>query len=178
MRLFFAIPLPDEAQQALGRHAERLRALGVSGRFVPTGNFHITLRFLGERGDDWVPVLHRATDTAQIPAPFLLTLGRHGSFPAGMRHTLWQGVAPSTPLRQLHAALEEVLVPIGIPFEGKRFFPHITLAREVGLPLPAPALDTACPIPGLTLPVDRFSLFESKSVAGKLRYLPLFEKTL
>ena len=48
MRLFIAIPLPKNILRTAFAAEQELQKASTSGRFVPEGNHHITVRFLGE----------------------------------------------------------------------------------------------------------------------------------
>ena len=51
MRLFIAIMLPEEAGKKILKFADALKRKGVTGRFVPLENLHLTLAFIGEYND-------------------------------------------------------------------------------------------------------------------------------
>ena len=47
MRLFVAIPLPDEMKTSLVGLMHALKKAGVKGNYVPVQNLHLTLAFIG-----------------------------------------------------------------------------------------------------------------------------------
>ena len=51
MRLFIAILLPEELTKVLVRFMHTLKEQGVEGNYVPAGNVHMTLAFIGEYSD-------------------------------------------------------------------------------------------------------------------------------
>ena len=51
MRLFIAVPLPRDVQKKVFAFEQALREVSTGGRFVPQGNHHIPLRFIGESND-------------------------------------------------------------------------------------------------------------------------------
>jgi RNA 2',3'-cyclic 3'-phosphodiesterase len=134
MRLFFAVTLPEEIIARVAEEQERLRAkAGDDGiKWTRPGQFHYTLRFLGEQ-----PALkaHKAAETAKAVAvgaqPFELTLGGVGAFPNNNRPSvLWLGaVSGAEPLVDLATRLEMALVRQGFPRENKPPKAHLTLAR-------------------------------------------------
>ena len=77
------------------------------------------------------------------------------------------------PLTQLQAAQERVLQRLGLEPEGRKFVPHVTLARLRG----ASAVELAqfMAFSGrfepLTFPVGRFVLFSSRDSVGGGPYL-------
>ena len=92
MRLFIAVPLPKDVQRAVYAVQEELRARSTAGRFVPQGNHHITIRFLGESNAlvDIADAMHEAVKDAR---PFLLRPGALGSFTHGGARTSYLSVS-------------------------------------------------------------------------------------
>ena len=86
MRLFIAIPLPKDVQKSVWAFEEALRENASSGNFVPRGNHHITLRFIGESSKlaELAYAMHEAVRDAR---PFPLKLGAYGSFTHGGART-------------------------------------------------------------------------------------------
>ena len=126
--LFVAVALPETI-------AERLAVLGggVPGaRWVPAGNMHITLRYLGELEDSLADEV--STALAGINhAAFLLKASGVGCF--GKRNDprlLYAGVHPHHDLMELHHRMERLLHQCRIPPDGRKYHPHITLARLKG----------------------------------------------
>ncbi|HLJ20913.1 MAG TPA: RNA 2',3'-cyclic phosphodiesterase [Stellaceae bacterium] len=121
LRLFVGIDLPPELKLRLS-----LLCVGVpEARWVDPGNFHVTLRFIGEVDEG----LASDIDAALLRLSgqrFSLTLSGVGQFGTRM---LWVGVEKSQPLLQLHGKVESALQRIGLPPETRRFTPHVSLAR-------------------------------------------------
>lgn len=160
IRLFVAITLPDE----LRRRGAALCHGIAAAKWVDPDNMHLTLRFIGEVDEPQVADIVDALDTV-AGAPFAVTLDSAGHFGSGRRvRSLWLGVEKSEPLLALHARIESALVRAGLPPEGRKFHPHITLARlknsgsgEIGPWLAANTLFRAMPFT-----VDRFVLYSSR----------------
>ena len=125
MRLFIALALPQEVRDDL----ERL-ATGLSGvRWVPSDNYHLTLRFLGEVERPDARDIDDALAALRMPR-FELSLAGIGSFGEGRRlRSLWVGVDRHPALTRLQAGVERAVVRAGRPRETRRFKPHVTLAR-------------------------------------------------
>ena len=51
MRLFISIRFDNKILDALSRFQASLKKLGVTGRFTPRENLHLTLAFIGEFDD-------------------------------------------------------------------------------------------------------------------------------
>jgi 2'-5' RNA ligase len=123
MRFFVALSLPENVRWQL-----RLLCGGLPGaRWVPPENFHITLRFLGEvdgRDMDYVDAA-----LANIRAPgFLLRLAGVGHFASGNRvKAVWAGVEKEPALLHLHDKIESAVVRAGLPPDGQKYTPHVTL---------------------------------------------------
>jgi RNA 2',3'-cyclic 3'-phosphodiesterase len=124
LRLFVGIGLTPELRLKLSTLCS-----GVPGaRWVDAGNLHVTLRFIGEVDEGTAADIDEALQ--QIRAPrFPLTVAGVGHF--GMR-MLWAGVERNPPLFHLQEKVESAIVRAGFPPEGRRYAPHITLARLRG----------------------------------------------
>jgi len=128
MRLFVAIALPDEIR-------ERLSALqsGLPGaRWVAEENLHLTLRFIGEVDGRQAQDIDAALTGVHMPS-FSVALAGLDSFGAGPKiRSLWARVEPNEPLKRLQAKIEQAVQRAGAPAEGRKFKPHVTLARFNG----------------------------------------------
>jgi RNA 2',3'-cyclic 3'-phosphodiesterase len=124
LRLFTGIDLPPELKLDLSRLAGGL----PGARWIDAGNYHITLRFIGEVNEALASDIDEAL--ARIRAPcFEITLAGIGTF--GNRQ-LWVGVERNDALFHLHDKIESALVRVGLEPDGRRFQPHVTLARLRG----------------------------------------------
>ena len=160
MRLFVALDLP----LALRERLSTLAGGGLPGaRWVPSANYHLTLRFIGETPG------HRAEDIDLALAGlrgrgFSLTLAGVGTFTKGGRSTaLWVGVERNRQLDHLQNKIETALQRCGLEPERRRFQPHVTLARLDNVAeakliayVQAHNLFRADPVP-----VEHFTLFSS-----------------
>lgn len=124
LRLFVGIALPPELKLSLS-----LLATGVPGaKWVDAGNYHLTLRFIGEVDEGLAEDVDGAL--SQIRAPRLdLALATVGHF--GLRQ-LWVGVERNDALQHLHHKVESALTRLGFPPEERCYTPHVTLARLKG----------------------------------------------
>lgn len=143
MRLFIAICLTGEMRAALRDIQAQMRAQRVSGNYTPPENMHLTLAFIGDYPDP---------DDVPLPAlePFTLSLDGFGNFGS----LWWAGIRPCEALRRYVQNLRHALDAQGIPFDRKRFSPHITLVRQAeGRP--------AVTVPQVEMAVDHVSLMRS-----------------
>ena len=123
MRLFVAICLSEEFRRSLLALQNEMKRAGVRGNYTKVENLHLTLAFIGEQdsSDGVFEAMKR------VPfAPFDLALEGVGSF----GELWWAGLKKSDELEKLAARLRRALGEDGIPFDRKRFSPHITLIRQ------------------------------------------------
>lgn len=131
MRLFVAIALPETERQRL-----TLLGGGVPGaRWLPAENLHLTLRFIGETDGHAFHDIAAALQDIDAAA-FDLRLAGVGHFGDKRRvRVLWAGVEANDSLRALQQRIEIALVRAGLPPEGRKFHPHVTLARLRDAPI-------------------------------------------
>ena len=124
IRLFAALPIPEEIGLALAR-----RQTGVEGaRWRPLDALHLTLRFFGEIREDVARDLD-AELSAVRGRPFEIALSGVGAFGDGPDiHAIWAGVAESEPLRRLAKACETAARRAGLKADPRHYRPHVTLA--------------------------------------------------
>jgi len=158
LRLFVGIEFPPELKLDLS-----LLCNGVPGaRWVDPGNFHLTLRFIGEVPEDVAADVDEALAGLKARR-FTLQLAGTGIFGGNRPHALWVGVERDPELVRLRDKIEHALIRTGLAPEQRRFAPHVTLARlrdsppdQLGDFLAAHAQFRARP-----LPVEQFSLIAS-----------------
>jgi 2'-5' RNA ligase len=125
MRLFVALPLPDAVRDALLDPMEGL----AGARWQDADNLHITLRFIGEvdrhQADDIACALAQVT-----VRDFVVELAGVGHFERkGHATAIWARVMASRELSELQASVEYACRRAGCEAEGRKFVPHVTLAR-------------------------------------------------
>jgi len=159
LRLFVGIPFPPELRLRLS-----LLCAGVPGaKWVDPGNFHLTMRFIGEVGEDLAADIDLALARLR-GRRFVLRLAGTGTFGnGGGPRRLWVGVERNPALAALRDKIEQALIRIGLPPEPRKFAPHVTLAR---LRNPAPQalagfLSASSQFRAEPLAVDGFSLIAS-----------------
>lgn len=161
MRLFVAAELPSCMRDALAETSAALRDC-VSGRYVASDSFHVTLAFLGEVPGARVPGIQEALDSAcahhQV---FSARLGELGSFGKRSKATLWQGFQDPAPFSALADDVRSNLARMGFEFDAKPFHPHITLMRMADLS--TGMLPACCQAEG---DIARITLFSS-DLSGK-----------
>ena len=131
-RLFLAVFPPDDVTAALERFVEPRRDLTRPWRWTVAENWHVTLAFLGDvdaaRQD---PLAERLADVARTTAPFRLALagGRALPNPRAARVLALGATAGADELTHLAKRVRAACSGAGVPPDGARFLPHLTLAR-------------------------------------------------
>ncbi len=134
MRLFVAIALPDVAAGELDNAVAPLRPAWPELRWTGRDAWHLTLAFLGEVPEETTGRLAGRLERAAARHPRLpLSLGSAGAFPTAARaRVLWTGVrGDRRGLAGLAASVAAGARRAGVPpsSEGRRYEPHLTLAR-------------------------------------------------
>jgi 2'-5' RNA ligase len=130
MRLFIALDFPDGVRRALRELIARLKPESADARWVRPEGMHVTLKFLGETGEDKLDSLKAALSAIHSPAPVQMQFRGLGFFPSERcPRVIWCGVEATANLAALAGAVESALEPLSIPRETRAFTPHLTLAR-------------------------------------------------
>jgi 2'-5' RNA ligase len=162
-RLFTGLEIPAELGEALSL----LRGGLPGARWIDPENYHLTLRFVGDVDDD---VAHEvASVLGRVRrSRFDLRLDGLSSFGGKRPRAVVAGVAPQPAVMELQAEHERLMQRVGLEPEGRKYTPHVTLARlrdssslEVAEYLSARAAFRSSPFP-----VSRFVLFSSRASTG------------
>ncbi|KKB84083.1 2'-5' RNA ligase [Devosia limi DSM 17137] len=163
-RLFTGLEIPADVAFALS-----LKRGGLTGaRWIDAENYHITLRFIGDVDHVTANEVADSLDRLSNSLSFQLRLTHLGAFGGDKPRALYAGLELNETLTRLQAAQERVLQRAGLPPEGRKFVPHVSLARLRG----AAAGDVARFIAEagrfepLAFGVGRFVLFSSKDSVG------------
>jgi 2'-5' RNA ligase len=162
-RLFTALEIPPEIGQSLAM----LRGGLPGARWVEPENYHLTLRFIGDV-DGAV-----ARDIASLLGgvsrrQFDLRLDGLSSFGGRKPRAVVAAAEPSTPLLELQSEHERLLQRIGLEPEGRKYTPHVTLARlrETSSRQVADYLAVHQPYRSNSFRAPRFVLFSSRASVG------------
>ncbi|MBE7009199.1 MAG: RNA 2',3'-cyclic phosphodiesterase [Ruminococcaceae bacterium] len=161
MRQFIAIRLDDNVKDALTAVQTALRANRVGGNYTKIENLHLTLAFIGEYGDpDRVLEVIRSVPFEPVP----IRLQGFGSF----GDLYWCGLARSDELTAYVGRLRRALAAADIPFDRKKFSPHITLLRKASTDrMPGVA------VPEASMTARRVSLMRSERGKNGMIYTEL-----
>lgn len=161
MRLFIALPLPDEAVSAIVSLQEEMRKAGITGSYTARSNLHLTLAFIGESD--------QAKKTAEILKeipfdPSELTIREAGHF-GSLYYLALRESDGEERLADYVSLLREKLMENGIHVDGKKFVPHITILRKGKLPA-----DSEISVHPIKFLSPRPVLFSSAQENGKRVY--------
>jgi 2'-5' RNA ligase len=168
-RLFTGLEVPYDVQLALS-----LKRGGLSGaRWIDPENYHITLRFIGDVDNHVADEVSYELDRLSHSDGFRIRLSHLGAFGGDKPRALYAGAENNEALQRLQSAHERVLRRVGLEPEGRKFVPHVSLARLRGAFAPEVAdfIHQAGHFSPLEFTVGRFVLFSSKASVGGGPYL-------
>lgn len=160
MRLFIAIQLNDEMKDALIATQNAMYDSGVRGNYTPEENMHLTLAFIGDFPEA-EPVLDALADVDFTP--FEIAPESVGCF----GDLWWAGIEESAPLHAVVRRVRRALAEHEIPFDRKRFSPHITLLRKARGQMPELTLEP------ISMTVTAISLMRSDRGRNGMIYTEL-----
>lgn len=167
-RLFTGLEIPP----ALGESLSLLRGGLPGARWIDPENYHLTLRFIGDIDDDIAQEIAWLLGKVRRGG-FELRLDGLSSFGGRKPRAIVATVAPSPAVMELQAEHERLMRRVGLEPEGRKYTPHVTLARlrdssshEVAEYLSARGLFRS-PL----FAVSRFVLFSSRASIGGGPYL-------
>jgi RNA 2',3'-cyclic 3'-phosphodiesterase len=162
-RLFTAIEIPAVVAQTLNF----LRGGLPGARWIDSENYHITLRFIGDVdvrvAHDVASMLDRVSRSA-----FELRLDGVSSFGGRKPRAVFANVAASQALMDLQAEHERLMQRVGLPPEGRKYTPHVTLARlrDSSSRQVADYLSERGSFRSAPFRVERFVLYSSRDSVG------------
>ena len=124
-RLFTGLSLPPE----IGAGLARFRGGLPGARWVEAGDYHVTLRFLGDIDADVAEDVLEALAGLGARDPRRVPLEGRGALGGARPRALFASVAQDPALMDLQAEQERLVRRAGVPPETRRFTPHVTLAR-------------------------------------------------
>lgn len=122
MRLFTAIPLPNQTKESLRDICRNQLPIN----YLNTTNLHITLNFIGDIED---------ASLANIKRVFLNNSNNQKSFQINLEHIIKFRqqihiiISPTKELCDYQIKLEKAFKNIGLTFESRPYYPHIKLTN-------------------------------------------------
>ncbi|HUD85705.1 MAG TPA: RNA 2',3'-cyclic phosphodiesterase [Xanthobacteraceae bacterium] len=162
-RLFTALEIPPHVAQSLAM----MRGGLPGARWIDPENYHLTLRFIGDIDDalahDVAGLLGRVRRM-----PFELRLDGLSSFGGRKPRALVAAATPIAPLMEMQAEHERILQRLGLEPEGRKYTPHVTLARlrDSSSRQVADYLSARAHYRSASFQVSRFVLFSSRASVG------------
>jgi 2'-5' RNA ligase len=162
-RLFTGLEIPREIADALAI----LRGGLPGARWIDPENYHVTLRFIGDIDDVLAHEIASMLDQVKRRG-FALRFDGLSSFGGRRPRAVIATIPPVAPLIELQAEHERIMQRVGLEPEGRKFSPHVTLARlrDSSSRQVADYLAARGPLNGLAFPVSRFVLFSSRASVG------------
>jgi 2'-5' RNA ligase len=161
-RLFVAVSIPAGAADAVEAAIGAWREAFPQARWVPRGNWHVTLAFLGSTSSRLVPwVLEQLAEVAERTPAFETCVLGLGAFPSTDRaRVLWAGLDDDPgAIGGLATAVRSALAREFAP-EARPFSAHLTVARsDPALALPSAFVQT--PLESGRFEVDSLELMRS-----------------
>jgi RNA 2',3'-cyclic 3'-phosphodiesterase len=167
-RLFTGLEIPS----ALAGELAMLRG-GLSGaRWIDAENYHLTLRFIGDIDEATARDVRSCLERIRLP-PFTVTIEGLSSFGGAKPRALIARAKPVPRLVELQAQQDRLIRRTGVPPEGRKFIPHVTLARLRAASCAAVAeyLASRGGFFSRHFEATRFVLFSSKASTGGGPYI-------
>ena len=162
-RLFTGLEIPAD----VGLSLSMLRGGLPGARWIDPENYHVTLRFIGDVDD---VVAHEvASLLGRVRRqPFELRVEEVKSFGGRKPRAIVAALGPAQALMELQGEHERLMQRVGLEPEGRKYTPHVTLARlrESSSRQVAGYLAVRAPFRSPLFQVSRFVLFSSRASIG------------
>jgi RNA 2',3'-cyclic 3'-phosphodiesterase len=167
-RLFTGLEVPPEVAQRLAM----MRGGLPGARWIDPENYHLTLRFIGDVDGAIAREIALLLDQVNRRG-FEIKIDRLASFGGRRPRAVFAGIVPTAPLIELQAEHERLMQRMCLQPQGRKFTPHVTLARlrDSSSVQVADYLATRAAVQVLPFAVSRFVLFSSKSASGGGPYI-------
>src|SRR5262245_39499491 len=162
-RIFTGLEIPTHVAQSLSM----LRGGLQGARWIDPENYHLTLRFIGDVDD--VTAHEVASLLGRVRRPALeLRFAELSAFGGRHPRAIVAALAQTAALMELQAEHERLMQRVGLEPEGRKFTPHVTLARlrDVSSRQVAEYLATRTFLQPPSVRVSRFVLFSSRASVG------------
>ncbi len=178
VRCFVAIEIPQSIQKSLQHMQTCLNPEIRKASWTKFGNFHLTLKFLGDVHAPAVEGVGKVMQSlAAVQSSFSIEFGKIGAFPNLSRpRVLWVGVKHGAPtVSRLASVVNLELRHLGFAID-KRFHPHLTVARlraPMNLKPLRDMLQRYDTIDGALMNVNEMTLMQSRLHPNGAVYTPL-----
>lgn len=167
-RLFTGLEIPP----GIADHLSLFRGGLAGARWIDPENYHLTLRFIGDITTHEADEIANALDKVRR-SPLTLRLNGLGTLGTKKPHAIVAMLDPSPALAELQAEHERIMQRLGLPPEGRKYTPHVTLARlrTGNARAIAEYLSMRGGFVSEPFTVDRFVLFSARNSLGGGPYL-------
>lgn len=162
-RLFTGLEIPAQIGQSLAM----LRGGLPGARWIDPENYHLTLRFIGDVDD--VIAGEVASMLGYVRrVSFEIRLDGLSSFGGRKPRAVVASIVPAQPVIDLQAEHERLMQRVGLEPEGRKYTPHVTLARlrDTTSREVADYLSARAAFRSVEFSVSRFVLFSSRASVG------------
>jgi 2'-5' RNA ligase len=162
-RIFTGLEVPSDTARELAL----LRGGLAGARWIDPENYHLTLRFIGDVDD--VTAREVASMLGMVRRQkFELRFDGLSSFGGRRPRAVIATLAQTQALMDLQAEHERLMQRVGLEPEGRKYTPHVTLARlrDSSSRQVADYLSSRALFRPLTFEVSRFVLFSSRASVG------------
>jgi 2'-5' RNA ligase len=162
-RLFTGLEIPSGVAQSLST----LRGGLPGARWIDPENYHMTLRFIGDVDD--ITAHEVASLLGRVRRqPFELRVEDLRSFGGRKPRAVVAALGPAHAVMELQAEHERLMQRVGLEPDGRKYTPHVTLARlrESSSRQVADYLALRAPFRSAPFKVSRFVLFSSRMSVG------------
>ncbi|MBU1912010.1 MAG: RNA 2',3'-cyclic phosphodiesterase [Candidatus Omnitrophica bacterium] len=132
MRAFIAVEIDSQTKQKISDLVSCLKKTGPDAKWITEDQMHLTLKFLGNIGEDKVQKISEALSAISDSFKSLkIGFSNIGAFP-NLNHprVIWLGIDEGRgSLEILNGKIEASLEKSGFARENREFNPHLTLAR-------------------------------------------------
>ena len=163
VRLFTGLELPSDVSFDLN-----FMQGGIAGaRWISRESFHITLRFIGDIDEETGRDVAHALSEIDVQN-LSITLKGIDVFGGNKPHAIIALVEENAELRRLQMAQERICQSVGLAPEGRKFIPHVTLARlrDADPQALRHFIESHALYRSRKFDVERFVLFSSKPSRG------------
>ncbi len=132
IRAFIAIEIDNEIKNRLSGHIDKLKGIGADVRWVVPENIHLTLKFLGNIEEVFLPNLNEIiSDAASNLESFNISIRNIGTFPGIKRPRVVYVCVDEkgNNLLKLYENLNKGVGKFGIKKSSRKYVGHITLGR-------------------------------------------------
>jgi 2'-5' RNA ligase len=131
IRCFIAVNLTEEVRKSLADVISELRKSRADVKWIPPGNIHLTLKFLGNTDDSLVPAISESlSKKLSHYKPFYIKIADVGCFPSEKHpRVIWIGMEGADELKEIQKDVDAEISTFGFAPDDRPFSPHLTIGR-------------------------------------------------